>query len=991
MVHLMKSAKNITSEFNSGSIFYPGRFGARIKRVDWSQADTAAEVTDQYGDISRITLEQESEKAHIEGDDGVYTKFVIKELDSPDKIVYDLPQEDKELIVNKSVNLLPFSERQCQIVGLVGGKGASLSKLTHRGLNVPQGFCLTTNMFQQAISQHPEVQKALVAIKNLSSSSDLENLCKIGEDQILASGIAKDFMDDIEAMGNGVMGSIWETRLAIRSSGVDEDGAGTSTAGQNETLLGIIGKENVRHAIEQCWSSLHAYRSVQYRHQNGQPLITSMGVVIQKMIPAAAAGVLFTADPLTGNPGKYTITASWGLGEAVVSGHVDPDTIVVDVLDDEEVPSSIDIKQGIRTEQIVMDPKGGTKVVPVDPGHEACCLSQEQIVDLVTIGRQLKSKFGAPQDIEFAVADQKVYILQCRPITTTHRLSDWELEHEYDSAQPTNEEISTKANFGEVLPGAVTPLTRSTLLKILDANMQVNACKKADLRHAIPEATAWVTTIQHHGLLNVMDGILKCPQKTLSATSKAIDFAVFGHEVTQQEWLDKAVQRHGIRSELRSNVIMLQDLLRQGVVHEKYKNNYAPMKLFRGVESMSPQEMLGAIERSFDDLARIGYFHTKNSECSSIFQMIVFLVFVGDQQEWSPLILQDVARLLTVDKASVDVESAGVPIGLQKLSNAIFATQGWRETFALADTATAMCWLNENLHNEQQDFLEKFGHRCLKEFELLSRPWEEDMSPVVSTLQTMLKGGNIRAQESSPDASETATEKPVQTGSHVKDFLLSLLVPLAHQSVGRREESKSMLIKAVHQIRLAYRALAQALVKENLMPSEELVVFLSHYELRQLVVEHRTDLIPKAVRRRKLLGRLEHLEFPEIVIGCQVEDSNVVANHKPGEGDLIVGTPACPGKVTGSARVITRLDQAADIQPGDILITTSTDIGWSPYFPMLGGVVTELGGLISHGAVVAREYGLPCLVGARGATKTFSSGDLVRIDTEQGILYKIYT
>ena len=200
-----------------------------------------------------------------------------------------------------------------------------------------------------------------------------------------------------------------------------------------------------------------------------------------------------------------------------------------------------------------------------------------------------------------------------------------------------------------------------------------------------------------------------------------------------------------------------------------------------------------------------------------------------------------------------------------------------------------------------------------------------------------------------------------------------------------------MLIKAVHQIRLAYRALAQALVKENLMPSEELVVFLSHYELRQLVVEHRTDLIPKAVRRRKLLGRLEHLEFPEIVIGCQVEDSNVVANHKPGEGDLIVGTPACPGKVTGPARVITRLDQATDIQPGDILITTSTDIGWSPYFPMLGGVVTELGGLISHGAVVAREYGLPCLVGARGATKTFSSGDLVRIDTEQGILYKIYT
>jgi pyruvate,water dikinase len=365
--------------------------------------------------------------------------------------------------------------------------------------------------------------------------------------------------------------------------------------------------------------------------------------------------------------------------------------------------------------------------------------------------------------------------------------------------------------------------------------------------------------------------------------------------------------------------------------------------------------------------------------------MIVFLILVGEKQVWSAQILQDVARILTVDKESVDVESAGVPHGLKKLSNAISSAEGWKENFAHANLPAATLWLSENLGTEMKEFLSKFGHRCLKEFELVSHPWEEDMSPVVSTLQAMLKGGETSYNTSEPVQN---TQNHVLTGSKIKDFLLGCLIPLAHQSVGRREESKSMLIRAVHQIRLAYRALASLLVQKNLIPSRELIAFFSHYELRQLVSEHRTDLVPKALRRQKLLAKLEHLEFPEIVIGCRLNESTPPAQTG---SDLIAGTPACPGQVSGPARVITRLDEAATILPGDILITTSTDIGWSPYFPMLGGVVTELGGLISHGAVVAREYGLPCLVGARGATRLFSTGDMVRIDTQMGIVYKIYT
>ena len=754
-------------------------------------------------------------------------------------------------------------------------------------------------------------------------------------------------------------------------------------AGQNETLLGITGMKNILKAINQCWASLYAHRSVQYRHQNGQALVTSMGVVIQKMVPSDAAGVLFTADPLTGNPGVYTITASWGLGEAVVNGSIEPDTIVVDVTKKDH--KSYEIKEGTKGEKIVMAPNGGINIVPLEPGQEGCCLSQKQIQELVSIGNKLTSLLGHPQDIEFGIFIDEVFILQSRPITTIHRLSDWELEHEYDSAQPTDEEICTKANLGEVLPGALSPLTRSTLLKILDSAMQVNAGKKTDQRHVSLETCAWITTIQHHALLNIMDGVLKMPQKTLSVTSKAVDYAVFGHEVTTQDWLDKAVLRHGVRSELRSNIIMLNDLLIQGSVHNKYRKKYSSMKLFSELDSLSSSEILLAIEKSFHDLASIGYLHTKNSECSSIYQMIVFLIFVGEEQVWSPQLLQDMARILTVDKAAVDVESAGVPLGLMSLSNAITSTEGWREEFALADSSTAKLWLQEKLGPEMKDFLSKFGHRCLKEFELLSHPWEEDMSPVVFTLQAMLK---VEKSGFKSTGTFEPAQRQVMTGSRLKDLLLGWLILLAHHSVSRREESKSLLIRAVHQIRIAYRALATSLVQQNLIPSQDIITFLSHYELRQLILENQTDLIPKALRRQKLFPKLEHLNFPEIVIGCQMEEST--ATTPTGEG-LVSGTPACPGQVSGPARVITHLEDAGTIQPGEILITTGTDIGWSPYFPMLSGVVTELGGLISHGAVVAREYGLPCLVGARGATSLFKTGDHVRIDTEMGIIYKIYS
>ena len=224
-------------------------------------------------------------------------------------------------------------------------------------------------------------------------------------------------------------------------------------------------------------------------------------------------------------------------------------------------------------------------------------------------------------------------------------------------------------------------------------------------------------------------------------------------------------------------------------------------------------------------------------------------------------------------------------------------------------------------------------------------------------------------------------------------IILKVILPYTHGSTALREKAKSLGISRTHEIRLAYRNLAQEMAREGRLPDPELIFHMTHYEIGKLLMNRSPVIIQKAIRRRRLRSsEWENLRFLELIHGvpkpCNVDKlgSNVALE---GNGEFsLKGTPACNGRYKGFCRVVTKLEDAALIEKGDILITISTDIGWSPYFPLLGGVVTELGGLISHGAVVAREYGLPCIVGAEMATSLFKTGDIAVIDGFNGSIRK---
>ena len=967
-------------KLNQGSLFLPGENISNIYNVK-PKDRCSYSFTDN--DNSNHFLITDENSAQCDNEKGQLKVLLLPTLNmAPEEEIFHINQSGIPL------TLVSFSDPNCDNSNLTGGKGSSLGRLSKmEELSVPAGFCLTTTFWEQMIDEN--LRRALADLEKatccpLFSKTKLEIACNSVKEAISNVVISYQLVKEIEELGNLVFSrNTWGNKLAVRSSAIGEDGKELSCAGQNDTFLGVLGKDNVISSIAKCWASLYSYRSVEYRRQHGQPILASMSVVLQEMVDPVAAGVIFTADPLTGEEGKITITANWGLGESVVGGNAEPDTIIVMMTDGKYAVSQKDI--GSKKLRYKMSDDGNMEEIRSVEEDGTCCLTDDQAYRLAKLATGLDQQMNCALDIEFALTDSgDIKILQARPVTTFFSWTDWELEHEFDTAKPSKKDISTRGNLGEVFPGAATPLTTSSVIKTLDLAIAQGSVPKSDERSYVSHTNTWVSVISQQAFLNVLDGIHKYPEETLSLGSKGLDYSVFGHPVTTQEMLDSALMRHAPRGHIKQNLILIWDLINRKNIHKITVETFKTLQLFPHLENnedISSQSLYNDISNKFHFLLKVGIGHTFNSEKSSVIQVIILLVLAGDQETWTAELLADVANLLTLDKSG-SVESAGVPAGLEKLAQKIRLTEGWEVEFANEDVEKAERWLREELSESLKDFDEKFGHRCLKEFDLISDTWGSKLAPVIQTLQSTLKC-NFSQKPSSKD--QTILEK-LPFG---KKVALGFLLPLSYSCVSNREESKSLLIRTIGQFRNAYRKLGQILAETGALPDKELIYFLTHHELQQLIFDDHKSLIMKSIRRRNLYKKWDNIVFPEMVFGYPTSQSKNNDLPNLGGHNRVTGTPACPGRVTGTARVVLHISEASSIQAGEILITHSTDIGWSPYFPILGGVVTELGGLISHGAVVAREYGLPCLVGVTGATQIFSSGDLVCLDCNKGVLVKV--
>ncbi|XP_066149051.1 rifampicin phosphotransferase-like [Euwallacea fornicatus] len=892
-----------------------------------------------------------------------------------------------------------------QILGLTGGKGNSLAllrSLSAREFSVPDGFILTVNAFNRQVAGSKLLQEALASIETaFCGCTDLkrEDVCDLAVRLFSNEPVHPDIAHHIVLNLRDVIRSSSEDEIdvvswAVRSSAIGEDSEELSAAGQNETILGCVTETEVLKAVARCWASLFTFQSVKYRWQHGIPIKSEMAVVIQKMVPADVAGVLFTWHPTTSNPSQMVVTSNFGLGESVVSGLSDPDTFILKRTYDGKV-DLVDQTIGTKNKVFTLTARGVQEVtinqedkfvfINEKSAKQQWSLTKDQVLTLGKVGVALEQAFGSPQDIEWAFYKGRLYLLQSRPITTLSTWTDFELTHELDAAIVTETSLFTVANAGEVFPKAMSALSRTTTLIAIDVGMQ--ACTKScDVERDFLRAMSVVSNRVFIDCIYVM--YMNFSSEEIPMIARVMDLAIFGHSVINAKITRMVKSRLPKTSLLRSlkelqNMWSVSQNLNRIVANTKEKTKNVDFGI-KGNETA--EEIYHKIIGNDFNLLKLGYNHSLTSQVAVFWQIVCMMILIGKEKEIKPENYADFANILS---SCEGVESVEVPLYLQKITG-IIRDEGYSEEFCTIKPEFGVNWLQAKCPAAYKvfvEFLRKHGHRCIGEIDFTSETWDMNPCQVIVMLQANAKHMQT-SKKVDKSVSQVISElaSPISTiGREILRYSLTKL----RVAVGTREQSKSAFILGVHKLRLAYKQLASAMVQQGFLPSENLIFHLTEYELRELLKGSNPALVSKAIRREKLYPKWNNLRFPELNYGFpQPEgDFDIPAEFIP--DTKCVGTSVCTGNVQGRACVIRHLDQIGILEKGDILITYSTDIGWSPYFPMLAGIVTEIGGLVSHGAVVAREYGLPCIVGVKNATKLFKTGDIVALSGKTGELGKV--
>lgn len=894
--------------------------------------------------------------------------------------------------------VVSFNDAACRCSNIVGGKGASLANMSNlpyklEDFTVPDCICLTRTAFEHYLSINVDVKVAIlqmqqVAWKRLQGSHSDE--CDRVVQMILETDVPEVVKDALKVELLSVFGDESENmKFAIRSSAVGEDSAELSAAGQNETFLGVKTFDAICSSIVKCWASQFSFRSVEYKRQNGQLLNGGMGVVIQKMVPAEVAGVLFSRDPLTSSRGIMIISSNFGLGESVVSALADPDAITLRRSWNDKL-SVLKTEIGTKKVMISMSDDSGTVESEVDEVQSSTCtLTDEMAIKLGKIAVFLEQCYGDARDIEWAVCQNQIYILQSRPLTSENAMTGFDILHEFDSGTRTDNEFMSTANVSEVCPGAVSPLSASILWQRNANFFQEHFSWRIKTHRFDPTVREGFFSFYGHPFFDQVQQKAWALEKKKSAMNKAMEVGLYGRVLDDDDVLEMALERFS-NPPLISRMLFLLAAVRGMLFGKRLLQNVIKQSQNLSVVTDGATTSLDAYERLGKCLlwSDLIIAHLSVTLASSVWNSVILNIISSGAKEYSLDHYTDFAMLIGSDNGT---ESGDVPYKLRELASKI-ALEIEPEKFSSWSTWDAYQWLSEKAQESGKkfkEFLERHGHRGIKECDLSSLTWGLDPTGVVKILQDMLKlhsPGSVSMEEKNVENLVNSLKTPL---SSVRRKVLLFFLHFCYNGIRQRELAKSFLVKDLHYARLAYRSLAEMMEAEGMLPDADLIHYLTHEEIGTVIQKRSASALRRAKQRRQLFPKMNEIKFPELIHGYPKPIEEEEDDISYDTTKVIKGFPVSQGVAQGCARVVLSFLDVGTIQPGEILITHATDIGWSPYFPMLAGVVTEIGGLISHGAVVAREFGIPCIVGAQNATKIFQSGDKVLLDATKGILSKI--
>ncbi|WLQ53043.1 phosphoenolpyruvate synthase [Streptomyces poriferorum] len=846
-------------------------------------------------------------------------------------------------------------------VAVVGGKGAHLGGLSQiEGVRVPPGFCVTTDAFRRVMAEVPSIEDRLDQLSRLNPD-DRETIRTLSAQiRRTIEGIA--IPGDLAAAITGRLARLGDrAACAVRSSATAEDLPTASFAGQQDTYLNVLGPAAILQHISRCWASLFTERAVTYRQRNGIDHRTvHMAVVVQQMAFPEAAGILFTADPVTGNRKVATVDAGFGLGEALVSGLVNPD--VFKVRDGEVVARTIAAKE----RAVLALPDGGTKEVAIGvERQEQPALTDAQVVRLVGLGRRIEAHFGRPQDIEWCLVDDGFQIVQSRPITTLFPVPETDDEDNHVYVSVGHQQMMTDP----MKPLGFSMWQRTAMVAMHEAGGRLFVDVTGRLaspagRAALLEVMGKGDPLVRDALETVLDRDDFVPSLPDTAPGKPpaggapapieTDPAIVT-ELIEVSRASVAALERDIRT--KTGPALFDFLLEAFEEHKRVLGDRVSMQvIMAGMEATwwlndRLEEWLG--EKNAADTLTLSAPDNVTSEMG--------------------LALLDVADVIRPRPEVVDflrgVEHVRDDAFLDELAK---VTGGPEAREAI------------------EAYLDRYGMRCVGEIDITRPRWRERPTTLVPVILDNVRNfGRGAAGRRFEEGRQRAQKKEQEVLSRLrvlpdgdqKADEAKRMIDRVRTFIGYREYPKYGIVSRTFVYKQALLREAERLVEDNVLRDKEDVFYLTFQEFHEVVRSNRLD--ERLIQRRKDAFRSYHALTPPRVLTSDGEALTGAYRRDDVPAGALTGVPVSAGTIEGRARVILDMSEA-DLEAGDILVTAFTDPSWSPLFVGIAGLVTEVGGVMTHGAVIAREYGLPAVVGVEQATRLIRDGQRIRVHGTDG-------
>lgn len=865
-------------------------------------------------------------------------------------------------------NILPL-DTEAVALEVVGGKGRSLAEMAAAGFPVPSGFILAASAYSRFVAENGlrtqiiELAKPEIIEKTISFESSSERIRTLFEKASISSEMDAEIRQAYGALGEG------EPAVAVRSSANAEDLPDLSFAGQQDTYLNVRGEEALMSTVRACWASLWTSRAISYRHEHGidQDKV-AMAVVVQAMVPSEASGILFTANPASGERSEMIVNASYGLGEAVVGGEVAPDTFVID----RDTLTATETIIGAKDHMIVpADGQGTARQDLTNPEREQASLKEPELRELAQLAIKVEQHFdGVPQDIEWSVADDRLWLLQSRPITSLPPapLKDVRWERPAEMPEWCIKGAMMRKNIVELMTGPVSPLFEDLYLKdaigrrgpnCLFLAFAVNGYAYAAWgippgrvfpgkepltpddftkryqkvittwrKEALPDFLAAIDQWRDRDLGVVPDDELLFGIASLTSADAELWFAPKPEEngTSDPSALDPAVGTHAVISFQRGFEQMFQSFLQKAAPGE----NLISAHFLSGLRSVS----------------------------------------MAGQDE-----LSDIAELIRADET---------------LTNLVIATPARRLATVLRRHDNARIVTRALDH-----YIDEYGHQS-DTLDFAEPTLGEDPLPLMLNLKSM-----VQDTDRDPDAiqiritaqRQAALRRARETMSESDFCRLREWLWVLKRSYPDRDESLFYMGAGWPVLRRLALELGRRMVQAGTFAREDDVFFVTRTHLENAIAarkENRAlpELMQMAAGQRELREARKRLTPPDTVPpGTESKHFGVwgkVANRP--DGNTLNGNACSPGKVTARASLILSPADFGKMLPDTVLVCPMTTPTWTHLFSQAKGLVTDVGGILSHGSIVAREYGIPAVLGAGVATERIKHGQMIGVDGDAGVV-----